>query len=176
MRTRGSIVDEHHVHVATEQPLNRGARAAIGHLVELDTGRLLEQHGGEMERVSDAGVRDIDLARLPLGLVDQLGHGIDLELVGIGYQYTQEAGGERHWREILGGIEWQLLVETGISGIGRDITEQHGVAVGWRLGDEIGAEIGRRPGLFSTTIGWPTSSDIFCPTSRAKKSVPPPAG
>src|SRR5437763_3138697 len=32
------------------------------------------------------------------------------------------------------------------------------------------------PGLFSTTIGWPMRSDIFCPTSRAKKSVPPPAG
>ena len=30
------------------------------------------------------------------------------------------------------------------------------------------------PGLFSTTIGWPMSSDIFCPTRRAKKSVPPP--
>jgi hypothetical protein len=27
-------------------------------------------------------------------------------------------------------VEWELLVETGISGIGRDITEQHGIAVG----------------------------------------------
>jgi hypothetical protein len=26
-------------------------------------------------------------------------------------------------------VEWELLVETGISGIGREITEQHGVAV-----------------------------------------------
>ena len=64
MRARGGIVDEHHVHVAAKQALNRGARAAIRHLVELDAGSLLEQHGGEMERVADAGMRDIDLARL----------------------------------------------------------------------------------------------------------------
>src|SRR5207248_10006974 len=67
MRARGGIVDEHHVHVAAEQALNRGARAAIRNLVELDAGRLLKEHGGEMERVADSGMRDIDLARLPLG-------------------------------------------------------------------------------------------------------------
>ena len=50
--------------------------------------------------------REIDLAWLPLGLVDQLGHGIDLELVGIGDQHAQEAGGERHRREILSRVEW----------------------------------------------------------------------
>ena len=91
--------------------------------------------------------REIDLAWLPLGLVDQLGHGIDLELVGIGDQHAQEAGGERHRREILSRVEWELLVEARIGGIGRDITEQHGVAVGRRFGDEIGAEIGRRTRL-----------------------------
>jgi hypothetical protein len=122
------------VHVAAEQALNRGARAAIRHLVELDAGSLLEQHGGEMERVADAGMRHIDLARLPLGLVNQLGHGIDLKLVRIGGQHAVEAGGERHRREILGRVEWKLLVEARIGGIGRDIAEQDGVAVGRRLG------------------------------------------
>jgi hypothetical protein len=37
---------------AATQALNRGASAAIRHLVELDAGSLLEQHGGEMERVA----------------------------------------------------------------------------------------------------------------------------
>ena len=135
------------MHVAAEQALNRGARTAIRYLVELDAGRLLEQHGGEMERIADAGMRDIDLARLPLGLVDQLSHGIDLEPVGIGDQHAQEAGGERHRREILSRVEWEFLVEAGIGGISRDIAEQHGVAVRRRFGDEIGAEIGRRARL-----------------------------
>ena len=94
--------------------LNCGARAAIWHLVEFDAGRLLEQHGSEMERVADAGMRDIDLARLPFGLVDQFGHGIDLELVRISDQHAEEACGERHWREILRRVEWELLVEAGI--------------------------------------------------------------
>src|SRR5437899_12516006 len=116
MGARGGIVDEHRVHVATEQALNRGARAAIRYLVEFDAGRLLEQHGSEMERVADAGMRDIDLARLPFGLVDQFGHGIDLELVRISDQHAEEACGERHWREILRRVEWELLVETGIGG------------------------------------------------------------
>jgi hypothetical protein len=58
----------------------------------------------------DAGVGDIDLARLPFGLVDQFGHGINFELVGISDQHAQKAGGERHWREILRRVEGELLV------------------------------------------------------------------
>jgi hypothetical protein len=69
------------------------------------------------------------------------------ELVGINDQHAQKAGSERHGREILSRVEWQLLVEAGIGGIGCDIAEQHGVAVRWCFGDEIGAEIGRRARL-----------------------------
>jgi hypothetical protein len=47
------------VHVAAQQALNRGARAAIRHLVQLDAGRLLEQHGSEMERIANAGVGEL---------------------------------------------------------------------------------------------------------------------
>jgi hypothetical protein len=31
------------------------------------------------------------------------------------------------------------------------------------------------PGLFSMTTGWPMFSESFCPISRAKRSLPPPA-
>jgi hypothetical protein len=41
----------------------------------------------------------------------------------------------------------ELLVKARIGGIGRDIAEQHGVAVGRRFGDKIGVEIGRRARL-----------------------------
>ena len=147
MRARGRVIDEHHVHVAAEQALNRRAGAAVRHLVEVDPGRLLEQHGGEMKRIAHAGVGNVDLAGLALSLLDQLGHGVYFELCRIGDQHGQEASGERHRREILGRIEGQLLVEAGIGRICRDVAKQHGIAVGRRLGDEIGAEIGRRAGL-----------------------------
>jgi hypothetical protein len=45
VRTRDGIIDKHHVHVAADEALNRRARAAIWHFVELDARRLLEQHG-----------------------------------------------------------------------------------------------------------------------------------
>src|SRR5437016_1150762 len=154
MRASSGIVNEQHMHVAPEQALNRGASAAIRHLVELDTGRLLEQHGSEMKRVADACMRDVDLAWLPLGLVDQLSHGIDLELVGIDDEHAQKAGGERHRREILSRVKWELLVEAGICGIGRDIAEQHRVAIGPKSAPRLVAA----PGLFSTTNGWAMSS------------------
>jgi len=92
-------------------------------------------------------VGDVDFPWLALGLLDQLGHGVRFELCRIGDQHGQEAGGERHRRKILGRVERKLLVEAGIGRIRRDIAEQHGIAVGRRLGDEIGAEIGRRARL-----------------------------
>jgi hypothetical protein len=47
----------------------------------------------------------------------------------------------RYRREILSAVKWELLVEAGIGGIGRDVAEQNGIAIGRRFGDEIGAEI-----------------------------------
>jgi hypothetical protein len=32
------------------------------------------------------------------------------------------------------------------------------------------------PGLFSTITGWPSDSDIFCPSMRASTSLEPPGG
>jgi hypothetical protein len=100
-----------------------------------------------MERIACAGMRDIDLARLFLCLLDQVWQRVHVDLVRIGDKHAEETRGERDGREILRRIEWQLLVKTRIGRIGRDVAEQHRVAVRRRLGDEIGAQIGRCAGL-----------------------------
>ena len=143
VRARGRVVDEHDRHGAAEQVLHGRRRAAIGDLVELDAGRLLEQHGGEMERIADARMRDVDLARLGLRGGDQLGDRVHLQLVRVHQQHADEARRQRDRREVLLGIERDLLVEALVGREGRDVAEQDGVAVRLRLGDEVRAEIGR---------------------------------
>ena len=66
--------DEHDLHLPAEQIGQRGRRAAIGHVDHVDAGHHLEQLAGHMVRASDAGRRQVDLARIGLGIGDELGN------------------------------------------------------------------------------------------------------
>jgi hypothetical protein len=79
--------------------------------------------------------------------IDELGDGVDLELVGIDHENGQESRRQRDRRKILLRIVGELLVKRRIGRKGRDVAQQDGVAVGRRLGDELGADICRRARL-----------------------------
>src|SRR5436190_11604914 len=72
---------------------------------------------------------------------------LTLSLLGLVTSTLRKRAVSVHRREILSRVEWELLIEAWIGGIGRDISEQHGVAVRRRFGDEVGAQIGRRARL-----------------------------
>ncbi len=101
------------------------------------SGRQLEQFAAQMLEAADAGGRVVEHARLFLGEREQFlermhRHGrIDGQHIGAG-------GDDAHRDEILHRIE-RLLVEPGIDRV-RDGNDQERVAVGRRLGGEVGAD------------------------------------
>ena len=71
-RQHRADVVEHDVDAAGDEVVERGPGAAIGHVQHLDAGHALEQLAGEMDRGAVAGRGEGDLARVGLGVGDEL--------------------------------------------------------------------------------------------------------
>ena len=69
-----AVSAEHDLHLSADQVGERGRAAAIGHVNHVDAGHHLEQLAGHMGRGPDAGRRHVDLARIGLGIGDELGN------------------------------------------------------------------------------------------------------
>ena len=67
---------EHDLHLPADQVGKRRRRAAIGHVHHVDAGHHLEQLAGDMDAAAVAGRRHVDLARIGLGIGDELGNGL----------------------------------------------------------------------------------------------------
>jgi len=72
-RALGGEVD---LHLPAEQIGERGRRTTIRHMNHVDTGHDLKQLAGDMLRGSVAGRRHVDLARIGLGVGNELGNGL----------------------------------------------------------------------------------------------------
>jgi hypothetical protein len=100
---------------------------------------LLEELGGEVRRRPNTRGAEVDLARIGLGVGDQLLHVLGRE-IHIGGEDQRRNSGERHRDEVLRRIERELaLVQGHVRGIAGD-HGQHRVAVGCGLRHEVGAE------------------------------------
>ena len=75
-RQHGVNGDEHRLDMAADEVLHGAGRARIGHVLEIDLRRQLEQLHGEMLRRAAPGRGVGDLARLRLRGGDQLLHAI----------------------------------------------------------------------------------------------------
>jgi hypothetical protein len=64
---------EAHLHMPGHDILQRRSGAAIRHMHDVDLALRLEQFAGEMRRRAVAAGREADLARIGLGVRDQLG-------------------------------------------------------------------------------------------------------
>ncbi len=127
-----------HRNLTGQQVRYRGRRAAIRHWHDLDLGQRVHRHQREMMRRADAGRPGRELARFLPGQRDQL-----LDVVGgkrrRREQHQRRRRNLRNRGEIRDHVVRHVLAEPLVQR-GRAFDHQQRVAVGRRLGDEVGAD------------------------------------
>jgi len=145
MSERRRQIVEHHLHLIGEEIGNRWRRPPIRHVHKLDASHHHEQCAGQVHRGADARRAEIDLARIDLGVIDEffdrVCRHVRIDLHDI--RHADEAGDRRH---VADKIEWQVLVQAGIDGVG-GVDEEHGIAVRRRVRGDFGGEIVAGTGL-----------------------------
>src|SRR6266545_3497255 len=106
----------------------------------VDASRALQQLNGKMADRGGAERRDVDLARIGLGVSDQLRKRLGWHR-RIDFQHQRQLGEARHHRDVAQEVERQRLIERHVDGVGRDREEQR-VAVRRRVGDSLRRDIG----------------------------------
>ena len=121
----------------------RRRAALVGHVQEIDAGHLLEHLAREVRAGAGAGGGEGVFAGVGLGQRDQFGNGAGGK-VEPRHQEVRHRPQHGDAGEILGGIERQLGVERRRDRVRGDRVEADRVAVGGRLGDDVGADIAAR--------------------------------
>src|SRR6266849_539082 len=119
-----------------------GACAAIRHVNKIDAGRYLEKFAHQMAGRTDAGRCHCDLARIGLGVGDQLGHGFGRDL-RIGQHDLRLPDQARDRRDVAEKHEAELVVKCRVDRA-RWADHQERMAVGRRAHDRFGCDIGAR--------------------------------
>src|SRR6516165_9253621 len=115
-RARQNI--EHDVYLTTDHVGERRRRAAIGHVNEIDAGHHLEKLAGNMDRRSCTARRHIDLARISLGIGDELGNGFGWNRwIYLHDERHADDAGDR--RDVGHEIEIQVFIERYIDSVAR---------------------------------------------------------
>jgi hypothetical protein len=127
LRLHGLDQLDDELHLARDKPGERGGCRAIGHVLNVKAGELLHILGGEVLGRADAGTAEIELARIGLGLRDEL-----LEVLGreARRRHQNEAGSpnHRHHLKIGNRIVAQGLIDRSRDRV-RVAHHQRGVAV-----------------------------------------------
>ena len=166
-------VGEEDLHLSAEQIGQRGRHAAIGHVHHVDAGHHLEQFGGDVGDPADAARTVGELARIGLGIGDELGNrlGRNRRI----YHHDKGAADEaRDRRDVADEIEIEFVVERRIDRVRRTDQEER-VAVRRRAHDRLGGDIaaGARPVLDDEWLAEPLRQPL---TDQAREDVVRAAG
>ena len=145
----------------------------VGDVGEVHAGHELEQFAGDMLRAADAGRCHVELARIGLGVGDELNHGLGRH--GRVDLHDERNGLDRcDRRDVADKVEVELLVQRDIDRVLR-IDRQQGVAVGRHVGHGFGRNIagGARTDLDDELLA--SFSERNCPNRRTTMSVALPA-
>ncbi len=132
--------DEAELHLAADQVGHCHGLAAIGHMLEFQSGQHLKQLAGDVSGRALAARAHVDLPGIGLGVGDEFRD--RLHRYRRMHHHQQRCVREdRDWREVGAEIERQVLVERGRDGVGGVGHEQR-VAVGRRAHRHFGADVG----------------------------------
>ncbi len=106
----------------------------------VDAGHHLEQRAGDIERRADAAGRQVDLARIGLGIGDEFRNRFRRHRK-IDVHDQRNGGDARHRRGVADEVEIQMLIKRGIDRVRRHGQQQR-VAIRRRLDDQLGADVG----------------------------------
>ena len=166
-------VGEEDLHLPAEQIGQRGRHAAIGHVHHVDAGHHLEQFGGDVGDPADAARTVGELARIRLGIGDELGNRLGRNR----WMYHHDKGTAdeaRDRRDVADEIEIELVVKRRIDRVRRTDQEQR-VAVRRRAHDRLGGDVaaGARPVLDDEWLAEPLRQPL---TDQAREDVVRAAG
>ena len=170
---RQGRVGEEDLHLPTEQIGERGCYAAIGHVHHVDAGHHLEQFGGDVGDAADAARTVGELARIGLGIGDELGKRLGRNR-WMDHHDKGAADEARDRRDVANEIEIELVVKRRIDRVRRTDQEER-VAVRRRTHDRLGGDIaaGARPVLDDEWLAEPLRQPL---TDQAREDVVRAAG
>ena len=105
----------------------------------LDAGHRPEELAREVDRGAEAGGGHVDLARIGLGVVDELLDGLRRH-VRVDLHHVRHPRDPGHRHDVADEVERQVLVERRVDAV-RRVDEEDRVAVGVGLDDGIGADV-----------------------------------
>ena len=167
----GAGVGHGHQHGVVGHGLRGLAAATIGDVLEARVGALVEKLGDELE--GRRARRVIRLAGIGASVLDQLANGLH-RLLGADHHHHRERGEQRDRREILLGRVGQPGEHRGIDRERPARRHQQRVAVGRRLGDELGRDDRLRARLVLDDDRLAEQVCNLAATMRAIRSLPPP--
>ena len=111
-------------------------------LHHVDAALRLDQLGAEVGQAATAGGPVRQLARVGLGIREQFRDRPDRHR-GVYHQNIADVHGAQDRREVFLRVVGHLRVDAHVDRQRRDVAKQQGVAVGWRLGHDAGADTKR---------------------------------
>ena len=165
---------EHDLHLSAEQIGQRGRRAAIGHVNHADPGHHHEQRGGHLGDRAGPVRSYADLARIGLGIGDELAQRLGRKR-RIDHHDMGQPHDARDRGDVADEIEVELVVERRRVGGGWRVEKQEGVAVGRRAHDRFGGQVAARarPVLDEERLPEPFRQRL---REQAPRDVDPAAG
>jgi hypothetical protein len=135
---RGGGIREVELHLPADQVVEHGTAAAIGDVIELDAGLMLEHFEREVLHGAVARRRPVKAAGRRLGERDHVGHGLRLDRLVDDQQIGDERG-QKDRLEVPDGVIRQIGVERRVHRVGGGVIHD-GVAVAIRLGHRRGGD------------------------------------
>ena len=137
-RRRGQV--EHDLNLSAHEIDQRRCVAAVRHVHQIDAGHHLEQLAGHMQRRADAARAHVDLARIGLGVGDELRNGLRRQL-RIHHHHLRDANDAGDRFRVTQEIEIEMLIKRGVDGVCAGDQKQR-VAVCRRLHHRLGRDVG----------------------------------